>query len=154
MYITRRELLSGLTATAALTAAAQKRPNIIFVLLDDLGWRDFGCYGNTFHETPNINSLCSEGAKFTNAYAACPVCSPTRASILTGKYPVRFGLTDWIPGRNQPAEKVLQPATAQQLPLDETTIAERLKSLGYRRRPSASGTSAAQATSPNGRDSI
>jgi arylsulfatase A-like enzyme len=112
--------------------AQTKRLNFVFVLLDDLGWRDFGCYGNTFHETPNLDRLCADGAKFTNAYAACPVCSPTRASILTGRYPVRFGLTDWIPGRNEPKRAVLQPRTRQELPLEEVTIAELLKPAGYR----------------------
>lgn len=129
--ITRRELLAGTIATAYSTAAT-KRLNFVFVLLDDLGWSDFGCYGNTFHETPHIDRLCKESAKFTNAYAACPVCSPTRASILTGRYPARFGMTDWIPGRTEPRRSVLQPKTLQQLPLEETTLAEALKPLGYR----------------------
>jgi arylsulfatase A-like enzyme len=114
-------------------AAGARRPNIVFLLLDDLGWRDFRCYGNTFHETPNLDQLATEGVRFTNAYAACPVCSPTRASILTGKYPARLHLTDWIPGRKQwPTARVLTPAFEQQLPLRETSIAEMLKPLGYR----------------------
>jgi len=72
------------------------KPNFVFILADDLGWKDLGCYGSTFHETPNLNRLASEGIRFTNAYATCPVCSPTRASIMTGKYPARIDLTDWI----------------------------------------------------------
>ncbi len=130
----RRNFLAALAGGAVTAAAAgARRPNIVFLLLDDLGWRDFGCYGNTFHETPHLDQLAREGVKFTNAYAACPVCSPTRASILTGKYPARLHLTDWIPGRKQwPTARLLTPAFEQQLPLKETTIAERLKPLGYR----------------------
>jgi arylsulfatase A len=131
---TRRDFLGALAGGAVGAMAAEaKRPNIVFLLLDDLGWRDFGCYGNTFHETPHLDRLAREGVKFTNAYAACPVCSPTRASILTGKYPARLHLTDWIPGRKQwPNARLLTPAFEQQLPLKETTIAEMLKPLGYR----------------------
>lgn len=131
--MTRRDFMGALGAQALPSRAAASRPNIIFLLLDDLGWRDFGCYGNTFHETPNLDRLAGEGVRFTNAYAACPVCSPTRASIMTGKYPARLHLTDWIPGRSQwPTAKLLTPPFEQQLPLAETTIAEALKSLGYR----------------------
>jgi arylsulfatase A-like enzyme len=129
----RREFLTAVAGAAAVKAAPAKRPNVIFMLLDDLGWRDFGCYGNTFHETPNLDRLATEGVRFTNAYAACPVCSPTRASIMTGKYPARLQLTDWIPGRKQwPTAKLLTPEFEHQLPLKETTIAEALKPLGYR----------------------
>ncbi|HTT64249.1 MAG TPA: sulfatase [Bryobacteraceae bacterium] len=129
--ISRRHFLAA--AAGAAFAAPPPRPNIIFFLLDDLGWRDFGCYGSRFYETPNIDRLASEGVRFTNAYAACPVCSPTRASILTGKYPARLHLTDWIPGRKQwPTSKLITPVFEQQLPLREITIAEALKPLGYR----------------------
>jgi len=69
--------------------------NIIFFLVDDLGWRDVGSYGSSFYQTPNIDALAKEGVRFTDAYAACHVCSPTRASILTGRYPARLHLTDW-----------------------------------------------------------
>jgi len=127
----RREFLAALAGSPL--AAAAKRPNIILLLLDDLGWRDFGCYGNPFHETPNLDRLAAEGMRFTSAYAACPVCSPTRASILTGQYPARLHLTDWIPGRTQwPTARLLTPEFEQQLPLKEVTIAEALKPLGYR----------------------
>lgn len=126
--INRREFL-----LSAAALAAPRRPNIIFLLVDDLGWRDFGCTGNEWYETPNIDRIARRGMRFTNAYAACPVCSPTRASILTGKYPARLRLTDWIPGREQwPAAKLLTPAFEQQLPLAEITIPEMLKPLGYR----------------------
>ncbi|MDH7481284.1 MAG: sulfatase [Armatimonadota bacterium] len=111
--------------------ARERKPNFIFILMDDMGWADLGCYGNTFHETPNIDKLASQGIKFTNAYSACPVCSPTRASILTGKYPARIGLTDWIPGHNFPWAKLKPPAFHQELPLEEITIAETLKRAGY-----------------------
>ncbi len=117
----------------AMPGAPARRPNIVFLLLDDLGWKDFGCYGSTYYETPNLDKLAAEGVRFTNAYAACPVCSPTRASIMTGKYPARLHLTDWISGRKQwPAAKLLTPSFEQQLPLEESTIAELLKPLGYR----------------------
>ena len=71
-----------------------RRPNFVFFLADDMGWRDPGCYGSTFYETPNIDRLARQGMRFTDAYAACPVCSPTRASIMTGKYPARMATTD------------------------------------------------------------
>src|SRR5262249_12721837 len=83
----------------AIECDAASKPNFIFILADDLGGRDLGCYGSTFHETPNLDRLAATGMRFTQAYAACSVCSPTRASILTGKYPARLGLTDWLPGR-------------------------------------------------------
>src|SRR5215467_12584624 len=108
---------------------APARWNVLFVLMDDLGSSDTGPYGKKFIDTPNLNRLASESVRFTNAYAACPVCSPTRASILTGKYPARLHLTDWIPGRKQwPTAKLLRPDFNQFLPLDEVTIAEALKS--------------------------
>lgn len=131
--MTRRDFLALAAQAPLLAKSAGPRPNIIFMLLDDLGWRDFGCYGNKFHETPNLDKLASEGMRFTNAYAACPVCSPTRASILTGKYPARLQLTDWIPGRKQwPTAKLITPPVKTELPLGEITIAEVLKPLGYR----------------------
>ena len=82
-----------------LETQAQRRPNIVFFLVDDLGQRDLACYGSQFYETPAINALAKEGVLFDNAYSTCHVCSPSRASILTGKYPARINLTDWLGGR-------------------------------------------------------
>lgn len=137
--------LLGLAALATIPMkgeGAQKgptdtRPNVIFILLDDFGYADLGCYGSRFYETPNIDRLASQGARFTDAYAACPVSSPTRASIMTGKYPVKTGITDWIPGRQatnsgSPSDKLLALPFAINLELKEVTIAEVLKKNGYR----------------------
>ena len=77
-----------------VSAEETTKPNIVFFLVDDLGWSDIGCFGSSFYETPNVDALAQEGVRFTNAYAACHVCSPTRASILTGKYPATINLTD------------------------------------------------------------
>ena len=131
MNVSRRTFLSSILA-ANLPAAPTKR-SVVLILVDDLGWRDFGCTGHPYHETPHLDALARDGLRFTQAYAACPVCSPTRAALLTGKYPARLQLTDWIPGRKQwPTAKVLTPAFEQQLPLAATTIAEILKPAGYR----------------------
>lgn len=78
---------------------APKKLNVVFFLVDDLGWADVGYQGSTFYETPNLDSFAKKGTRFLQAYAACHVCSPTRASLLTGQYPARLGLTDWLPGR-------------------------------------------------------
>ena len=107
------------------------RPNVVFILLDDFGFSDPVCYGNTFYETPNIDRLARMGMRFTDAYAACPVCSPTRASIMTGKYPARLHLTDWIPGMHPADRKLLTPKFLQRLPLEEVTVAEALGRSGY-----------------------
>ena len=82
-------------------SGAERLPNVVFFLVDDLGWRDVGCFGSSFYETPNIDQFAKESVRFTQAYAACHVCSPTRASIMTGKYPARLHLTDWLPGRKE-----------------------------------------------------
>ncbi|MBN1583145.1 MAG: sulfatase [Anaerolineae bacterium] len=110
------------------------KPNIILILMDDLGWRDLSCYGSTFYETPNLDRLAAESMCFTDAYAACPVCSPTRASILTGKYPATVGVTDWIDWgkRLHPAKgKLIDVPYIDHLPLEETTLAEALRDGGY-----------------------
>src|SRR5947209_9794268 len=92
-------LVGLLAPPAAADGAPPHRPNFVFILADDLGWRDLGCYGSTFYETPHLDTLVAQGCRFTDGYATCCVCSPTRASILTGKYPARLHLTDWLPGR-------------------------------------------------------
>ncbi|MBT3540550.1 MAG: sulfatase-like hydrolase/transferase, partial [Opitutae bacterium] len=109
-----------------------KKPNIIFILVDDLGRHQIGAYGSTFYETPHIDRLAKNGLKFSNAYAASPVCSPTRASIMTGKYPARLHLTDYIPGRSSKNSKLITPDWNKELPLEEITIAEVLKDAGYK----------------------
>lgn len=111
-------------------------PNIILILADDLGWGDLSSYGSTFYETPFLDQLAKTGMKFSNAYSTSPVCSPTRASLMTGKYPTKTGVTDWIPGRSEDGkirdyEKIKTPATAFQLRLDEKTIAEYALENGY-----------------------
>src|SRR3954464_11066689 len=123
----------GLFGKVSATAAPADRPNIIFILADDLGWADLGCYGSKFYETPNIDALAAGGMRFTDAYAACCVCSPTRASIMTGKYPPRLGITDWLPGQpDKPEHKLLRPKLRDHLPVDEITIASALKRSGYK----------------------
>ena len=132
--------------------ATSKKPNFILILVDDLGWMDTGCYGSQFYETPNIDRLAAEGMRFTGGYAACAVCSPTRAAVMTGRYPARLGVTDWIRARFQggkipankknPTEyvvtkidgknrKLLCPPNALWMELEEITIAEALKPAGY-----------------------
>ncbi|MDW7695582.1 sulfatase [Flammeovirgaceae bacterium SG7u.111] len=106
-------------------------PNIIFILADDLGWTQLGCYGSEYYQTPNIDKLAAKGMKFTNAYAAAAVCSPTRASIMTGKYPARLKLTDFIPGNAAADHTLLEPLWQKFLPLEEITVAEALKPKGY-----------------------
>ncbi len=129
----RRSFIAALAGATPALRAAERPSNVVFILADDLGRRDIGCYGNRFFRTPNIDRLASQGARFTNAYAACPVCSPTRASILTGKYPVRTGVTDWITGRpSHERGPVITPRTATELKLSERTVAEALKPAGYK----------------------
>jgi arylsulfatase A len=109
-----------------------KLPNIIFILVDDMGYTQVGCNGSGYYQTPNIDQLASEGMRFTGAYAAASICSPTRASIMTGKYPARLHITDFIPGRkNKEEQRVIQPEWQKYLPLEEVTIAEILKEKGY-----------------------
>ena len=111
---------------------AQKPVSFLFFLVDDMGMMDLGTYGSTFHETPNIDRLANTGMKFNYGYAACPVCSPTRASIMTGRHPVRVDITDWIPGSaNRKTNKLIHPEDRDNLALEEITIAEELKGHGY-----------------------
>ena len=126
--------LAGLTAAGLLPrrAGAQgRRPNVLFILIDDMGWADLTCYGSTFYRTPHTDRLASQGMRFTDAYAACPVCSPTRASILTGQYPARLHLTDWITGHKRPKAKLKVPDWTMYLDHEQITLAEMFKPLGY-----------------------
>lgn len=122
----------------SLSAQTAKRPtNVVVILADDLGWADLSCYGSAFYETPNLDKLAAQGIRFTNNYASCPVCSPTRASMMTGKYPVKTGVTDWIKGRQadnnaRPYEKLLARPTGYQLELPEKTIAELALQQGFK----------------------
>ncbi|MGB5820313.1 MAG: sulfatase [Saonia sp.] len=110
----------------------KRPPNIVFILADDLGWADLPNYGNTFNEAPNIEKLADQGVLFTNAYAANPVCSPTRASIQTGQYPARIGINDFLPGHWRPHEKLIVPFNkTQYLPLNYETIGEAMQKAGY-----------------------
>lgn len=155
----RREFLKSAFSTAAIAGSgalfslfrcsSAEKLNFIIINVDDLGWTDLGCYGSTYYETPNIDQLASKGVRFTNAYAACAVCSPTRAAIMTGRYPARTGVTDWIHHLDKKAEaavknkknpteyvgnvnnKLLCPPNPYWMELDEVTIAEMLKMSGY-----------------------
>jgi arylsulfatase A-like enzyme len=122
---------AAMVAPKLLFAAKRsgRQPNFVFFLIDDMGFKDIGCNGSTFYETPNIDKLAKDGMRFTDAYAACPVCSPTRASIMTGKYPARLNLTDYLVGRRR--GKLIPPEYIHQMPLEEVTIAESLKEAGY-----------------------
>ena len=129
-------VLAGCVLPAAFQSSPAQgsttgQPNVVFILIDDLGWRDLGCYGNTIYETPHLDRLAGQGMRFTDGYAACNCCSPTRASIISGKYPARLRLTDWIPGSHFPWTKLHRPDWTKYLPLEEVTIAEALKAAGY-----------------------
>ncbi|MHC4117929.1 MAG: sulfatase-like hydrolase/transferase, partial [Planctomycetota bacterium] len=121
--ITLGDFEAKLMGRSSPAKAAKSKPNFLFILADDFGWSQLGCYGSDFYETPNIDRLAAEGMRFTDAYAACPVCSPTRASIMTGRYPARLHLTDFIAGGKFPHEKYTQPKWQKYLPLEEVTIA-------------------------------
>ncbi|MDP6635749.1 MAG: sulfatase [Phycisphaerae bacterium] len=139
--LTRRAFVKRLGVGAAAVLAShplsaaektkRRAPNIVFILADDLGWRDLGCYGHKIHETPHLDKLAEDGMRFTDGYAACQVCSPTRASILAGKYPSRTGITNWLPGDNYKGTPLLCQRTAQFMKLEEFTLAEALKAGGY-----------------------
>lgn len=109
-----------------------KPPNILFILVDDLGWRDLGVYGSEFYETPNIDEFAATGMRFTSAYASSPICSPTRAALLTGKHPARLQITNWIPGDDPGDHRLLGAHNRHQLPLSEVTMADAFAGLGYK----------------------
>lgn len=129
-------LALGLGLVSPIMAAERsERWNIVLFVVDDLGWRDLGCYGSRFYETPNVDRLAAEGVRFLDGYAACQVCSPTRAALMTGKWPQRVGITDYI-GAPQPDKwtrntRMLPAPYATALPLEEVTYAEVLKQQGY-----------------------
>jgi arylsulfatase A-like enzyme len=135
----------SLLMPAAASAGRRSKPNFVFFLVDDMGWMDAGCYGSKYYETPNIDKLAGQGMLFTDAYAANPLCSPTRASILTGKYPARLKITTpaghlpklpadrpLLAAQAQPWQKVVTPVSRRYLPLEENTIAEALTEAGYK----------------------
>lgn len=135
MNINRRHFLGAIGAMAMAARIGQagtgQKPNIVLILADDMGQHQLSCYGNSFYETPNIDRIASEGMKFVNGYAAAPVCSPTRAAIMTGKYPARLHITDYIPGNPYSHAKLKTPDWRKALPLDETVIPEMLAEAGY-----------------------
>ena len=132
MYLLRYLCFLNMLLFSSKTTHADKQTNFLFFLVDDMGWADIGANGSKFHETPHIDRLAKSGMRFTQGYAAGSVCSPTRASIMTGKHPVRVDITDWIPGQsNRPSNPLLHPEDRHSLPLEEVTIAEALKQHGY-----------------------
>ncbi len=119
-------------ANEAHAQSQSRKPNIVFILTDDLGIHDLACYGRKEHKTPNLDKLARQGMRFTCAYCASPICSPSRAAIMTGRSPARLHLTTFLPGRpDAPSQKLLHPEIEQQLPLEEMTLAEYLRQLGY-----------------------
>ncbi len=123
--------LIALAVLVPALAFSSNRPNFVFILIDDLGARDTSVYGSQLYPTPNIDRLAAEGMRFTQAYAAAALCSPTRASILTGQYPARLHVTNWIPGHIFPHAKLRHPDWKKRLPPERLTIAEALKEHGY-----------------------
>lgn len=120
------------SAGVATGVGPPSAPNVVVIVADDLGWADLGVYGSQFYETPHLDELAASGIRFTQAYTAGSVCSPSRASILTSHYPARIRLTDWLPGQgDEPHQRLLQVRDHAALPLDEVTIAERLRERGY-----------------------
>jgi arylsulfatase A-like enzyme len=121
-----------------LVLTACKRPdppNVVFILVDDLGWTDLACYGSRFYDTPELDEFASQSIRFTQAYAASPVCSPTRAAIMTGKSPARINITDWIPGMSYDRAEdplLISPEDIHNLPFEEYTLAELFRDQGYR----------------------
>jgi len=150
----RREFLKSMGAACSAWAlpgcanlvwgeksGSRRKPNVVLILVDDMGWTDLGCFGSSYYETPNIDKLAAGGMKFTNGYAACAVCSPTRAAVLTGRYPTRHGITDWIRGSETKVNpdgydkvnnrKLMTPKNHFFMEPKEITIAEILKEAGY-----------------------
>ena len=137
MKTNRREFIRAMALGVAATTsgcahfegwASSSKPNVVVIFIDDLGWSDLGCYGSSFHETPNIDRLAKQGAMFTHAYSSCSVCSTTRASMMTGKYPQRLWFTDWL----NPTIATGPNSADSGLPISETTIGEAFQQEGYR----------------------
>ncbi|BDD07437.1 sulfatase [Aureibacter tunicatorum] len=131
-------LLTGLMASSCISSSSdqkhaevKQKPNVVVFYVDDLGWSDLPSSGNDYHESPVIDSLRGQSVDFINAYSNCTVSSPSRASLLTGKYPSTTNITDWIPGHKFKYAKMDIPDWQQFLPLEETTMADKLRSCGY-----------------------
>ncbi|MBI5768298.1 MAG: sulfatase [Verrucomicrobia bacterium] len=124
-------LLFCLLSPVSSLLPASERPNIVLILADDLGWTDLAPFGSDLHETPALDQLARDGMKFTQNYSACTVCSPTRAALMTGKYPARLHVTDWIPGSMPDNPKLLVPDWTKFLPTSETTLAKVFHAAGY-----------------------
>jgi arylsulfatase A-like enzyme len=124
-------LIASLCGAKTYAADSSTRPNVILILADDLGWTDLGCYGSDLYESPHLDRLARDGMRFTANYSACTVCSPTRAALLTGKYPARLHITDWIPGMPPENPKLTVPNFTKFLPHEEQTLAEVLHAAGY-----------------------
>lgn len=128
-----------LVSILSWSCAEKKDPNVLFILADDLGYHDLSAMGSAYYETPHIDRIASEGMVFTQGYAACQVCSPSRASIMTGKFPARHGITDWIGARTEEEwrkqgrhNQLLPPDYVHQLPAEYTTLPEAMKGAGYK----------------------
>lgn len=124
-------LLLFLLSFSLLTYAKKTPPNVVFFVVDDMGWTDLSSFGSDFYQSPNIDKLAKAGVRFTDAYAACTVCSPTRASLMTGKYPARINCTDWIEGWKMPHERLSVPDWTMYMAHSEYTLAEAFKDAGY-----------------------
>ncbi len=131
LFLAVNLVISAFTLHAEDGPRTPVKPNIVFVLIDDLGWKDLACYGSRFYETPNIDRLAAQGMRFTDAYSACTVCSPTRAAVLTGQYPARLHITDWIPGHVRKDAPLTVPDWTMQLSPGIPNIAQALHSAGY-----------------------
>ncbi|MCM8531977.1 MAG: sulfatase [Lentisphaeraceae bacterium] len=126
-----KKLLYLFVLLFSFSSYASEKPNFLFILVDDLGWADLACYGSKLHETPNLDKFSKSSVRFTQGYAGGSVCSPTRASILTGRSPARLNITDWIPGKQVKNPLLKVPKILNELPHSEVTFAETLKESGY-----------------------
>src|SRR5262245_54886357 len=124
-------LVTALLFIPAFTLQAGDKPNILFIFIDDMGYMDLGCNGSSLYRTPNIDRLAEQGTRFTQFRTAAHVCSPTRASVVTGKYPARLHLTDYLKGSPKPFAKLKIPDWTMALPAEEQTIGRVLQANGY-----------------------